>query len=79
MTFVRISSQNSAWRSFSYPAAGVSGARQGDWRALKPGSADRKAWPMLSHHPASGNGDGAGELTDKHDHREEGDSTQNQE
>ncbi len=39
---------SSAWRSYASPTTEVSGARLGDWRALKPHIASRRAWPTLA-------------------------------
>ncbi len=36
MALTRIVNTDSSWRSYSYPAMAISGARLGNWRAVKP-------------------------------------------
>ncbi len=47
MGFTRVAT-SSAWRSYASPTTEGSGARLGDWRALKPRFVIHRTWPTLA-------------------------------
>ncbi len=54
MAFTRIATSDSEWRSFSYPALAVSGARLSHWRAIVPHFVARGVRPTSVLSPQEG-------------------------
>ncbi len=59
MAFTRIATSDSEWRSFSYPAPTVSGARLCHWRAIVPHFVARGARSTSVHSSWEGESTGA--------------------